>query len=186
MRALLEVSPSMTYTAHFTCAANAKARIRTVLKLMGAESIRITEAQEQPGQAKPKPDNVPTSPEALAVAALFGRAAATQWADEEIRAFKAAVKTGLLTLETMKLVTEHYRTERKRDGNFCRTSLLTFCRHFGTELDKARAQRPTGSRALQWTDSRPKIIAMPLGADEEERIRAQAREQARAFREGCA
>jgi len=170
----------MTYRTSFTCPDGAKARIRTVLKLMGAEHIRITEEQTQEA-AKPKPDNLPTTEEAKAVATLFKRKPETPWAQEEIKAFRAAVKTGLLTLETMNLVTDYYRTERKRDGNFCRTSILTFCRHFGTELDKARAGKPVSSKKGEWLDSTSKII--PLHEPEvEEEIRAKAKQVADEFR----
>lgn len=159
---------------------NAKARIRTALKLLGASAVRIEETATAPS-VKLKPDTLPTSEAAKAVATLFHRSHDKEWADEEIVAFKKAVKTGLLTLENMKIVTAFYLRERKQEKHFCRTSILTFCRHFGTELDKARASKPEPSKKGEWLDSN-KVVPMTPDADAEE-IRRKAKEQAALLRQ---
>lgn len=169
------------YTITFHDKPGAKNRYRAALKMMGAESVTIAEKEVDASTPEKKPDTIPTSPVAKAVADLFGRKHSTEWADEEIEAYKRAVKSTLLTLENVTLVAKFYKTERKKEDNYCRTSILTFCRHFGTELDKARAVKPSGDKSLEWTDSRPKIEVLPDPA-EVERIRADARAKAEEFR----
>lgn len=170
------------YTATFTDRPGAKARYRQALKLMGAEGLSIAEAEVEATDPKPKKDNLPTSEVAKAVADLFGRRHSTEWADEEIAAFKKAVKSTLLTMENIKTVAAHYGTERRKDEHHCRTSVLTFCRHFGTELDKARAAKPKASRALEWPDSN-KVVPMPTDPQEAERIRVEALRTAKEFQQ---
>lgn len=166
------------YTITVTDRQGSKARYRTALKLLGAENIRIEET-EATDQQKPKKDNIPTSPEAKAVATLFKRKHDTEWADEEITAFKKAVKANLMTIENITLVANHYRKNSGIEGSYLRTSLLTFCRHFGTELDKARAVKPVNCR-LEWPKD-DKVVPMP-SQEEQDRIAAKAREEAEKFR----
>ncbi len=61
----------MRYSIHLTISDDAKARLRTSLKLLGATEIRITEIAVTAETPKLKKDNVPTLPESIAVAALF-------------------------------------------------------------------------------------------------------------------
>ncbi len=157
-----------------------KPRYRHALKLLGAEGVKISEAQVEASAPKPKPDNLPTSPEAKAVASLFGRPLDKPWMDEEIKVFKAAVKTGLVTVEALNVIAGHYKASKGREGAYLRTSILTFCRHFGTELDKARAGKVTSKKG-EWLDSTPKIDQMP-SPEEIERIARQAREGLAKFR----
>lgn len=147
------------YSITATGTPDSKTRIRAALKMMGFTSVVLTEKPLEASAPPPKPDNLPTSPEALAVAKLFKREPLTPWADEEIKAFKVAVKSTLLTLENMKIITAFYERERKKPEHFCRRSILQLCKHIGTELDKARAAKPGGSKALEWADSR-KIVPM--------------------------
>lgn len=154
--------------------------------MMGAMDVRILEAEEQqkPVDApKPPKDNTPTSPMSKAVADLFGRKHEAAWSDEEVTAYKqtAQLKT-IFTLENMNIITAFYTSERKKEEHHCRTSVLTFLRHFGTELDKSVVGKArTPNRKNEWPDSRPKLIVMPDPA-EQERIRAAALEQAKEFR----
>lgn len=161
----------------------AKARLRTALRLMGFESIRITEATADVTAPKPRPDNLPTSALARQVADLYGRDHATPWSEAEIAEFRKLVKRGVLTDEAVRAIANHYHAERKKEEHYCRRELLTFLRHFDGELDKARAVKPGRSRANEWPDGVAKIIALPDPA-ETDRVRAVALEQARAFREG--
>lgn len=170
------------YTITFLDRPDSKGRYRQALKMMGAESVRIEEREAEATEPKPKKDNTPTSPEAKAVADLFAREHSAEWADEEIKAFKAAVKSTLLNMENMKIVAAHYANERRKQDNRCRTSVLTFCRHFGTELDKARAAKPANGHALEWLDSRSKVVPMPVPPEEAQRIAAAAKVAAAAFK----
>ena len=78
-------------------------------------------------------------------------------------------------------VEKFYREQHKLEKHYCRTSILTFLRHFTEELDKARAEKPRAGRALEWTPAN----VVPMSAPEDaERIAEAAREQARQFREG--
>ena len=174
------MSPPSRYSLQCTGTPGAKARIRTVLNLMGFADVRIVENEIDASEPKPKPDNLPSSPTARAVAALFGRKPDQPWADDEIRALRDAVKSTLLTMETIEVVAAFYARERRREGHFCRTSILTFCRHFGTELDKARASKPAGEKRLEWTPAN--VVPMQDEA-ETERIRVATLAQIRERRE---
>jgi hypothetical protein len=172
---------SSRYTIHATGQPGAKGRIRTALKLMGFDGVRIDEADTDATVAKPKPDNLPTSPLAKAVAKLFHRDESKPWADAEIVAFRAAAKCGM-DLASMAEVATFYERERKKPDHYCRTSILTFCRHFGGELDKARADKPKAGKALEW--AQPQNVVPMTDPAEAERIAAAAREAAARFREG--
>lgn len=174
------------YTVIFTDRPNSKARYRAALKMMGAQEVRIVESEAQAPTVKPRKDNTPTSPEAKAVADLFNRLHDLPWTDAEITLFKTARKTGALSLENMKLITVYYRTERakNREGHH-RRDLPTFLRNASGELDRAKAVKPTNGHALEWSDSRPKIVALPDPA-EAERLARVAREGLEQFRKGMA
>lgn len=175
----------MKYTVTFTNPPGQKSRYRHALKLLGAESVRIVESEEQAGAAKTRPDNLPTSPEAMAVASLYGRKLDRPWADEEIAVFRKARTRGIITIENMTIIANHYRTERRKSEHCCRRDMLTFLRHVDGELDRARAARPS-NRALEWSDS-SKVVPMPVQSEEERaRIVAAAKADAAKLREGIA
>ena len=168
------------YTISATGQPGAKSRIRTALKLMGFDGVRIDEADVEATAPKPKPDNLPTSPLAKEVAKLFHREPEKPWSDAEILAFRAAGRAGMDEVGMREVVT-FYERERKKPENYCRTSILTFLRHFGGELDKARADKPKGGKALEWT---PANVVPMTDPAEAERIASAARTAAREFREG--
>jgi hypothetical protein len=68
------------------------------------------------------------------VGAIFRRRHSTLWSSEEIKAFK------LLSIdpEDLDVVEEYYRVQAGKENSICRTSLLTFLRHFSGEVDRAR------------------------------------------------
>jgi predicted Zn-dependent protease len=172
------------YTIHATGQPGAKGRIRTALKLMGFDGVRIEEAvvNDSLTTEKPKPDNLPTSPLAKAVAKLFHRDETKPWTDEEIAAFRKASKVGM-DAAAFAEVEKFYREQHKLEKHYCRTSILTFLRHFTEELDKARARadKPKAGKALEW--SQPKNVVPMTDPAEAERIAAAAREAAKQFRE---
>lgn len=121
---------------------DAKRRLRSALKLMGAAEIRIEEVKGEAATAPIRPDNQPTSPEAIAVAKLFGRKPDAVWSDVEIKLFKAARKRGAVTLESMEIMARYYAAERKKgtgeDGGMHRRDLLTWVRNVDGENDRAK------------------------------------------------
>lgn len=123
---------------------SAKAQLRSALRMMGAQAIRINEAKDKV-LAPIRSEATPTLPEALAIAALFGRQPETEWSVKEIDAFKKAFKRGVVTIETVGLITKFYRSERKLPENHCRTSVLTLMLYWDGELDKARQWKPKGA-----------------------------------------
>ncbi len=161
-----------------------KPRYRHALRLLGAEGVKISELQVEASAPKPKPDNLPTSPEAKAVASLFGRPLDKPWSDAEIALFR---KTKVLLTETnMKLLTTYYTEERKRGREgIQRRDLTTFLRNLTGEIDRASAVKPRNGHALEWTDSTPKLTVLPDPV-ETARLAAQAREGLAKFREGLA
>jgi hypothetical protein len=171
---------SHRYTIHTTGEPGRKAHLRTLLKLAGFESPRIDEAAAEAATPKPKPDNLPTSPLAKAVARLFHRDETKPWADAEIAAFRAAGRAGM-DLASVTEVAAFYDRERKKAEHFCRTTILVFLRHFNGELDKARADKPKVGKALEWT---PANVVPMTDPAEAERIRVAALDEARRFKEG--
>lgn len=169
------------YTVTFVERPGAKKRYRHVMKTMGAEMVVIKEEEVEPPVEKPKKDNTPTKPVSLAVAALFSRSAETEWTDVEMTAYANAHKTKTLTIENMKTVAAHYERERRKQDNHCRTSILTFLRYWTSELDKARASTPQGSKRGEWPDSN-KVVPMPADPAEDERLRAEAKARLAEFR----
>jgi len=170
----------MNYTISATGQPGAKSRIRTALRLMGFEGIRIDETAVESTAPKPKPDNLPTSGLAKAIANLFHRDSEKPWSDIEIVAFRAATRGGM-DEGAVAEVAGFYERERKKPDHYCRTSILTFLRHFGGELDKARADKPKVGKALEWT---PANVVPMTDPAEAERIASAARQAAREFREG--
>jgi len=170
----------MNYTISATGQPGAKSRIRTALKLMGFDGVRIDETEVNATVAKPKPDNLPTSALAKAIATLFHRDLGKPWSDIEIVAFRAATRGGM-DEGAVAEVAGFYERERKKPDHYCRTSILTFLRHFGGELDKARADKPKVGKALEWT---PANVVPMTDPAEAERIASAARQAAREFREG--
>ena len=168
------------YTIHTTGEEGRKSHLRTLLKLAGFASPRIDEAEVESIAAKPKPDNLPSSPLAKAIATLFHRDSEKPWSDVEIVAFRSAGRAGM-DEAGMAEVAAFYERERKKPDHYCRTSILTFLRHFGGELDKARADKPKGGKALEWT---PANVVPMTDPAEAERIATAARTAAREFREG--
>lgn len=140
-----------------------KARYRSALRLLGAESIRIEEVAHEPEQPRPKPDNLPTTAESKAVADLYGRKHSTPWADKEIAAFRKAVAAGL-TVESMAVIAAYYAKERRKDTHYCRRDLFTFLGNFSTELDRARAAKPERAKALEWAPTN--VVPMPELSEE--------------------
>jgi hypothetical protein len=147
---------------------------------MGFESIRIDETAVESTAPKPKPDNLPTSGLAKAIAILFHRDSEKPWSDIEIVAFRAATRGGM-DEGSIAEVASFYERERKKPDHYCRTSILTFLRHFGGELDKARADKPKVGKALEWTPANVVPMTDPAQA---ERIASAARQAAREFRKG--
>ena len=168
------------YTIYTTGEEGRKSHLRTLLKLAGFASPRIDEAEVESIAAKPKPDNLPSSPLAKAIATLFHREPEKPWSDIEIVAFRAASRGGMDEGSIAEVAT-FYERERKKPDHYCRTSILTFLRHFGGELDKARADKPKVGKALEWT---PANVVPMTDPAEAERIAAAARTAAREFREG--
>lgn len=171
------------YTVTFTDRPGSKTRYRHALKLLGAEGVRITEAAAEPAAPRQRPDNLPTSPEAVAVAKLYRRGLETPWSDKEIALFRAARKTGILTEPNMQLITKYYETERKKGTEgIHRRDLATFLRNVTGEVDRAREGKPANGHALEWLPA--KVVQMPQTDEERERIRLQGLATAAAFREG--
>ena len=180
---LPEVLPSVStvrYTVHLTGSPARKRHLRTLLSTMGFTEILITEKPVEATDPKPAKDNCPTQPESQMVATLFKRRLDTPWTDAEVVAYQQAKRTGLLTIENLQKLTEFYRRERSNPENHCRTSILTFCKYFASEVDKMNA-RPVASRKNEWPQN---VVKLPVQSEEEvERVRLAALEQARLFRE---
>lgn len=173
------MSGPVHYTVHLTSPDAAKQRLRMSLRLLGFTDVRIVEAvSAEPKQPKPKKDNVPTSPEALAVAALFRRRPETAWSDAEIKSFTAARKAKLLTVEDMIMIAKYYAAERaKGEEGRHRRDLGTFLNHAGGELDRATAFAATkqhGAAAKPYN-----VVPMPAPPPTAEELAEHERYQAR-------
>jgi hypothetical protein len=65
---------------------------------------------------------------------IFRRRQKTKWSDAELTALRHAT----IPLEELSLVEKYYNAEANNPNSFCRTSILTFLRHFPGEVDRAR------------------------------------------------
>jgi hypothetical protein len=65
---------------------------------------------------------------------IFRRRQKTKWSDAELTALRHAT----IPLDELSLVERYYKAEANNPGSFCRTSILTFLRHFPGEVDRAR------------------------------------------------
>lgn len=91
---------------------------------------------------KERPDNIPTSPQALRIAALFRRRPTTPWSAKEVKAYKAI---GKIDPEDLELVCRYTEAERQKGENGRhRRDLATFLNNFTGELDRAREKPING------------------------------------------
>lgn len=89
-----------------------------------------------------KPDNIPTTPQALRIAALYRRRPTTAWSTKEIKAYKAIGKIDPEDLEMVCRYTEAERAKGKNGRH--RRDLATFLNNFTGELDRAREMTING------------------------------------------
>ena len=95
------------------------------------------------GDGQKNPEAIPTTPEAMRIADLYGRRHTTPWSAKEIRAFKAIPKE---SLEQLDLVCRYTEAERAKGiKGIHRRDLATFLNNFQGELDRAKAQQPNAS-----------------------------------------
>lgn len=91
-------------------------------------------------------DNLPTTPEALRVAGMFGRRPTSKWSDSEVKKFK---KLCPFDPEDLALVERYYAAEKSNDDSILRRSLEVFLNNFPGEVDRARMwqaeQKPAAS-----------------------------------------
>lgn len=125
--------------------------------------------------AKEKYPKPPESPFAIRVAALFGRKPDRLWFVPEVEAFKALLKAYTYDPADMDMIEAYYKSERskgraERGGGIHRSDLVTFVRHFGQELDRARAYHEAKAKRGSRFDPKPSnIVELPqpeLPADE--------------------
>ncbi len=128
-------------------------------------------------------DMVPTTEQSKRIASVFHRKHTTAWTPQEIKAYKSI---GTLPEEDLQAVERYYADNwpPRRDVNILRHDLITFLNNFAGEVDRAHAAKtkPKNNRTMEWTDSRPKLEALPDPV-ETERIRAQVKAQAQKLRE---
>lgn len=88
-------------------------------------------------------NNLPTTPNAIRIATLFGRRMSTPWSDREVKEFKKLAKSGAFSdPNDLSLIEAYYQFERrKEDKGIHRRDLGTFLNNFLSELDRARAWR---------------------------------------------
>ena len=101
----------------------------------GADAYRIVK------KAKFGQGQSPEGELARRVGAIFGRRTSTQWAEDEIKAFKMIKDFG-----DLELVERFYKSEAKKPEGYCRTSVLTFLRHYPGEVDRAKRWQQTSAR----------------------------------------
>ena len=65
---------------------------------------------------------------------IFARRPKTRWSEAEL----TALRNVTIPLDELSLVEKYYQAEANNSGSFCRTSILTFIRHFPGEVDRAR------------------------------------------------
>ena len=127
--------------------------IRSVLDLTRElQALGIIEIYRQPSGAdyyrivkKTLPRGVPKQLKAeLAdrIAAIFRRRRTTLWSAEEIKAYRALV----IDPNDLAVIEQYYASEAGKEKSYCRTTLLTFLRHYPGEVDRARRWKETSGR----------------------------------------
>lgn len=113
-------------------------------KRKGSTPIPPESAPASPSLREGKKDVLPTTPEAIAVANLFNRRLTTPWGPKEIKAYRGAVKRGVLTVEAIETIAAYYSAERaKGEEGRHRRDLQTFLNNIDGELDRAKARYGT-------------------------------------------
>ena len=107
------------------------------------------EADSKAEAVPPKPPEgdvkrLPTSPEALAVAALYKRRSTTPWSKPELKRFIELKES--ISLSDISVIQRYYEFQRRQPGGgYHRRDLGTFLNNYQGELD----------RALEWDESHP-------------------------------
>ena len=96
----------------------------------GADAYRIVEEEKRPVFPKQLRAKL-----AQRIGDIFKRRHSTLWSVDEIKAFKAIP---VFDDGDLSVVEEYYRNEAAKENSYCRTSLLTFLRHYPGEVDRAR------------------------------------------------
>ena len=89
----------------------------------GSTAYRIILDQERPYARRPIQ---PKGEIVKRVRAIFHRKHSTLWSAEEVKAFKALT----IDPDDLAIVEEYYKSEAGKENSYCRTTLLTFLRHY--------------------------------------------------------
>lgn len=133
-------------------------------------------------------NNLPTTPTALRIAALFNRRPTTGWDAREVKQYKKLAKQGAFNDPAdLGLIEAYYSFERrKEDKGIHRRDLGTFLNNFMSELDRARAWRkrypiknsgPKQDREIRIPSDKEWEDAKDLVANELKRFREQMKQR---------
>ena len=94
-----------------------------------------------------KSKNLPSTPQAVRIAALFSRRPTTAWSEKESKALRAI---GEIHEDDLALIEAYYAAERaKGDIGWHRRDIGTFLNNFSGELDRARAHNANAGKGRQ-------------------------------------
>lgn len=126
--------------------------IRSVLDLTRElERLGVIEIVPQPGggdcyriigKASHFRHRLPAGELAKRAGAIFRRKRTTVWSTEEWKAYRQL----MIDPEDLRLVEEYYASEAGKENSYCRTTLLTFLRHYPGEVDRARRWKEASGR----------------------------------------
>jgi len=103
-----------------------------------------------------KSKNLPSTPQAARIAALFSRRPTTAWSEKESKALRAI---GEIHDDDLALIEAYYAAERaKGDIGWHRRDIGTFLNNFSGELDRARAHNANAGKGRQRPGEYPETI----------------------------
>jgi len=103
-----------------------------------------------------KSKNLPSTPQAVRISALFSRRPTTAWSEKESKALRAI---GEIHDDDLALIEAYYASERaKGDIGWHRRDIGTFLNNFSGELDRARAHNANAGKGRQRPGEYPETI----------------------------
>jgi hypothetical protein len=120
------------------------------------ETDKEADQEKEADKTRAGAKNLPSTPQAVRIAALFSRRPTTAWSEKESKALRAI---GEIHDDDLALIEAYYAAERaKGDIGWHRRDIGTFLNNFSGELDRARAHNANAGKGRQRPGEYPETI----------------------------